>query len=128
MPPTAQESFGMAALEAMAAGRPVVATRNGGSSEVVEDGVTGKLVEPGNVPHLGRAILTYARDPQRRDRHGPAGRRRAEADFSLTRCAHSYARLFSDLRGQRAGVDLPGRNGSEPRVPGTASRSRAHVG
>jgi len=68
------ESFGVAALEAAAAGLPVIASRIGGIPEVVLDGVTGLLVKPGDPKDLADAIITLAKDKNLRDRLGQAGR------------------------------------------------------
>jgi glycosyltransferase involved in cell wall biosynthesis len=100
MPSTAPESFGMVALEAMASGRPVVATRNGGADDLVRDGSTGRLVPCGDVESLGQAMLDYARDPKMRREHGAAGRARCESEFTIDRCASRYARLLADLGGR----------------------------
>jgi glycosyltransferase involved in cell wall biosynthesis len=72
--PSHQEPFGTVLAEAMNAGTPVVATRVGGLAEVVEDGVTGRLVEPGDPEALAEAVLDVL---ARRDEMGAAGRERA---------------------------------------------------
>src|SRR4051794_35615277 len=100
MPSTAPESFGMVALEAMASGRPVVATRNGGADDLVGDGATGRLVPPGDADSLAEAMLAYARDPELRRLHGAAGRARCESGFTIDRCARRYAALLAEIRGQ----------------------------
>jgi glycosyltransferase involved in cell wall biosynthesis len=75
MPSTmASESFGVAALEAAAHARPVIASRVGGVPEVVIDGQTGLLVPPGDEQALADAILELAADPRRREAMGLAGR------------------------------------------------------
>lgn len=74
------EPFSRVLLEAMRLGRPVVATRVGGSPEAVEDGVTGILVERGDPDGLARAIVGLLLDPRRRAAMGEAARVRA-ADF-----------------------------------------------
>jgi glycosyltransferase involved in cell wall biosynthesis len=76
------EPFGRVLIEAMAAGKPVVATRGGGVSEIVEDGVTGYLVPPRDVPAVADRVALLA-DPRRRSIMGRAGRQRALAHFSL---------------------------------------------
>ncbi len=72
--PSRQEPFGTVLAEAMAAGTPVVATRVGGLAEVVEDGVTGRLVAPGRPDELAAAVLEVL---AARDRMGAAARERA---------------------------------------------------
>jgi glycosyltransferase involved in cell wall biosynthesis len=80
--PSLGEGFGLAALEAMACGRPVIATDVASLPEVVDDGVTGLLVRP-LVDDLADALLGLAADEDRRLSMGLAGRARARADFSL---------------------------------------------
>jgi glycosyltransferase involved in cell wall biosynthesis len=99
MPSMLPESFGMAALEAMASGKPVVATRSGGVEELVDDGVTGRLVTAGDERALAQALLDYVGDADLRQAHGAAGRARCELDFSIEHCATEYARLFAELGG-----------------------------
>jgi hypothetical protein len=74
--PSLHEGLGVAALEAMAAGRPVVASRVGGLTEVVVDGETGLFAEPGEPESLATALVTLARDRDLRARLGEGGRRR----------------------------------------------------
>jgi glycosyltransferase involved in cell wall biosynthesis len=96
-PSTLPESFGLTAVEAMACARPVVASRAGGLVEVVDDGVTGRLVQPGDVAALAEALRGYVRDPDLRRRHGLAGRERCESQFGVERCAAAYAGLVAEL-------------------------------
>jgi glycosyltransferase involved in cell wall biosynthesis len=88
------ESFGMAAVEAMASARPVIATANGALLEVVEDGVTGSIVAPGDVPGLSKAIMALGQDSERRRALGAAGRVRCEQLFDIRETAASYLSLF----------------------------------
>lgn len=79
--PSYREGFGLVALEASAMRLPVVATRIPGCVDVVEDGVTGILVEPRNAGQLAEALRVYIEDPVRRHANGHAGRERALRDF-----------------------------------------------
>jgi len=82
-PAAAPETFGLVPLEAMAAGRPVVATRTGGLPEVVEDSVTGTLVEPGDPSGLSAAVDRLLSDAALRGRMGREGWRVAREHFGL---------------------------------------------
>jgi glycosyltransferase involved in cell wall biosynthesis len=89
--PSYDEPFGTVLAEAMAVGTPVVATRVGGLAEVVEDGVTGRLVAPGDPAGLAAAVLEVLRD---RDRMGAAARERARR-FDRDRYAERVERLLA---------------------------------
>jgi glycosyltransferase involved in cell wall biosynthesis len=91
------EACPMTPLEAMAAGRPVIATRNGGLPELVLDGETGLLVAPGDVDALADALRAYARSPALRTAHGANGRARVSARFHVDGCARAYLDLFAEL-------------------------------
>src|SRR5262249_36558478 len=80
--PSTGEAFSMVAVEAMAARRPVVASRAGGVLEVVVDGETGALVEPRSPRQLAAAVVHLARNPRRRLEFGRAGLARARRLFS----------------------------------------------
>jgi glycosyltransferase involved in cell wall biosynthesis len=79
---TVPESFGRVCVEAMAAGRPVVAYDHGGVSELVEDGTTGFLCPPGDPDSVERAILKLLRNPQLGAAMGQAARESALARFA----------------------------------------------
>lgn len=93
------ESFGMAAVEAMACGLPVVATRSGALPEVVEDGRTGALCARGDVSALAAAFERYATDSELRREHGRAARERCAAHFDLRDCAAAYRSVFESVGG-----------------------------
>ena len=99
--PSRAEGMSNTILEAMAAGVPVVATRVGGSPEMVEDGVTGSLVPPGDPGRLAAALGRYAGDPHLRAIHGKAGRERVLAEFDLPRMAERYLHLYRELTSAR---------------------------
>ena len=77
--PSVTETFGNVTLEAMASGVPVIAARATGSTSLVTEGQTGRLVEPGNVAAFANAIAAYAADPALRAAHGAAGEERSRA-------------------------------------------------
>jgi len=81
----------------MAAGAPVVATRVGGSPEVVDDGVTGCLVPPQDPAALAQAIAQLANDPTAAARMGERGRERAAQEFSVPRMTAETAALYEEL-------------------------------
>jgi len=89
------EAFGLVNVEAMASGLPVVASRVGGIVEVVEDGVTGYLVDPENMEaELLARIGELVRDPELRRRMGEAGRKRVEENFTWDRTAEAWMELY----------------------------------
>lgn len=87
------ESFCLAAVEAMACGRPVVAARTGALPETIRDGQTGTLVEQGDIPGLARAFERYAVDVSLRRDHGAKARRLCEEQYDLADAVRRYAEL-----------------------------------
>jgi sugar transferase (PEP-CTERM/EpsH1 system associated) len=92
--PSLAEGVSNTILEAMASRLPVVATRVGGNSELIESGMTGMLVPPGNSEALADAILGYFNDQATARRHARAAHRVAESRFSLSRMVADYASLY----------------------------------
>jgi len=80
--PSHREGYGVVAREAMAHGRPVIATPVGGLIDAIEDGVTGLLVAPYDPPALRAAVARLLLDPSLRDRLGTAARESARVRFS----------------------------------------------
>ena len=95
------ESFGLAAAEASAACLPVVASRIGGLPEVIDDGVSGTIVTPGNVDDVVEALSAYAKDADLRKEHGSAGRTRIRTMFSIERNVAGYLDLIKSLDSPR---------------------------
>ena len=91
------EGFGIALLEAMLAGLPVVATRVSAVPEVVADGETGILVEPGDQIALASALRELLADGARATAIGEAGRRRAQTEFSVSVMAERTLALYDDV-------------------------------
>jgi N-acetyl-alpha-D-glucosaminyl L-malate synthase BshA len=100
--PSATESFGLAALEAMACEVPVVASSVGGLPEVVDDGVTGFLHPPDDIAGMAGSLLRLLGDERLRDQMGAAGRRVAAERYTAERIVPlyeaAYAAIISDLR------------------------------
>src|SRR5262249_45452885 len=94
-----REPFGRVLLEAMAVGKPVVAPREGGPTEIVADGETGLLVPPRDPDALARAIVALLRDPARRTAMGRAGRARVAAMFDIHDHARRIERVFDQVLG-----------------------------
>ena len=108
--PSLYEGFGMPCGEAMACGLPVAATTGGALPEVVEDGVTGILVPPGDAPALAEAMRTLMGDTELRHRMGQAGRERVLEKFSWRKAALETEAVYREV--------LSGRPAS---VPGAAA-------
>jgi glycosyltransferase involved in cell wall biosynthesis len=94
--PTLSEGFGLAALEAQAAAKPVIATAVASLPEIVTDCETGILVAPGDVRALARAIEVLALSPAARQRLGAAARRRARAEFSVAAMADRTLSVYDE--------------------------------
>jgi glycosyltransferase involved in cell wall biosynthesis len=88
------EGFGIVLLEAMLASLPIVATRVSAVPEVVADGQTGALVEPGDAEGLAAAVDGLLSDPEQARRLGAAGRARALEDFSVARMAERTLAVY----------------------------------
>lgn len=95
--PSFDEGFGVAVLEAMASGLPVVASDAGGLRELVVDGQTGFLVPVGDPDALADKILLLLRDPDLRIGMGSAGRRHARESFSRAEMVRKTADLYESL-------------------------------
>ena len=93
------EGISLTLLEAMASGLPVVATRAGGNSEVVEDGRTGKLVPVGDFQQLADALQSVWQNPEQARRFGDAGRERVERLFDVNRMVRQYEQLYGEVLG-----------------------------
>ena len=91
------ELLGLATIEAMASATPVVASRIGGVPEVVEDGVTGFLVEPGNVPELRARLAQVLSDRGLAEQLGRNGRERVLDAFTWEACAERCLAAYSEL-------------------------------
>ncbi len=105
------EGFGLAALEAMACGLPVVASRCGGIQEVVRDGQDGFLAPVGQVSALAAACVRLGRDPELRLRLGASARRRAVESFGPDRGVRAYEDYYYEVL-ERVGSTADCRSGA----------------
>ena len=94
--PSVTETFGNVTLEAMASGVPVIAARATGSTSLVTEGQTGRLVEPGDIAGFANAIAAYAADPALRAAHGAAGETRSR-DYSWDAINRTVADVYLRL-------------------------------
>ena len=99
--PSRREGFGVACLEAMAHGRPVVATGVGGLRDLVVDEETGLVVPPRDPQALRAALERLLADPELRRRLGAAGRERARGHFSWEAAAAAALCLYGELAGEK---------------------------
>jgi glycosyltransferase involved in cell wall biosynthesis len=95
--PSFAEGLPVVLMEAMATGRPVVATRIMGVPELVDEGVSGFLVAPGNVEELAEALRKLAGSRALRESFGQAGRRKVAEGFDAVRCAGQVAEVFDEM-------------------------------
>jgi L-malate glycosyltransferase len=99
--PSELESFGLAALEAMACGVPVVGSDAGGLPEVVHHAETGYLLPVGDVDGMAARTVELLKDDERRRAMGQAGRRRAASLFNAERLVSQYERYYEKVLGSK---------------------------
>lgn len=104
--PSRAEALSLAGLEAAMMARPIVAARVGGLCELIEDGVTGLLVDPEDPDAFAAAMTSLLDDPQRAIRMGEAARRRVRDRFVWSHCVDSYHRVYEYLGGEEGGDGL----------------------
>jgi N-acetyl-alpha-D-glucosaminyl L-malate synthase BshA len=98
--PSELESFGLAALEAMACKVPAIATRVGGVPELIDDGVTGLLYAVGDVEAMAQGALSLLRDRDRLEAMRIAGRKTAQTRFCSTLVVPQYVRYYESVLSQ----------------------------
>jgi glycosyltransferase involved in cell wall biosynthesis len=99
--PSRSEGFNTTILEAMALGVPVVATDVGGTREAVEDGVTGRLVPPGDAEALAKALGDLLGDAVLRERLADEARLRVEAQFTVSTMVAKTLAIYERLLAER---------------------------
>lgn len=97
MPSTEKESFGLVAVEAMLAKKPVVASNHGGLTEIIINNETGFLVEPNNENQLAETIITLIENPKLRQEFGEKGYKRAIENFSISNYVSSFEKIFINI-------------------------------
>ncbi len=128
--PSRYESFGLVLTEAMAFGKPVVGSRAGGMREVVEDGVTGLLAEPGDAASLAEQLRSLVVEPDLRARLGAAARETFERKFArpvtVERTCEAYRGVAERAAATRAG--RPSERDDEAMAGGLADLLTAATG
>jgi len=99
LPSITPENCPVSALESLALGKPLIASRSGGTAELVRHGETGLLVPPGSAYELADAMATLWADPQTAQRMGRRARADAERRFDLKRYVGSIVRIYQRLAG-----------------------------
>ena len=97
--PSLSEGLSMALLEAMAAGKPVVATKVGGNSELVIDGITGLLIDSESPEAISDKVIEVLRDKMQAAGMGDHGRRRVQEKFSFRAMVDSYQNFYEQATG-----------------------------
>jgi glycosyltransferase involved in cell wall biosynthesis len=98
MPSVWPEPFGLVGIEALSAGRPVVASGTGGVGDWLEDGVSGLCVKPGDPHALAKALDSLLADPRRQAEMGAAGKRVVARRFSRERHAAAMLEAYQAAR------------------------------
>jgi glycosyltransferase involved in cell wall biosynthesis len=101
--PSVNEGTPVSVIEALAAQRPAVATRVGGTPDVIRDGVDGFLVEVGDASALSDRLAELAKNPERRAHMGAEGRKRVLGRYAVERLVDDIDRLYRSLLDARAG-------------------------
>ncbi|MCL6450543.1 MAG: glycosyltransferase family 4 protein [Acetobacteraceae bacterium] len=112
--PSLYEPFGIVALEAMAAGVPVMVARTGGLAEIVEDGVDGLCVPPGRADALAQALLRFLADPGMAARLTQAARRKVRQRFLWPQVAAATVELYREVIREGAGNPWMRAGGAAP--------------
>ncbi|MGH9462186.1 MAG: glycosyltransferase, partial [Vicinamibacteria bacterium] len=122
--PSRNEGMGRVLVEAMALGKPVVASRVGGVPSVVSDGRSGTLIQPDSPDELARALIELFNDPARMRAYGEAAVELAE-QFSLRVMEQGVLTLYRQLASEKglAPIPVPRETATPSRTPQAASRS-----
>jgi glycosyltransferase involved in cell wall biosynthesis len=91
------EPFGRVILEAMAMGKPIVATKPGGPCEIIEEGITGYLVPMNDHESMKDAIMRYVHEPRRAEEMGAAAREASEKNFSVSQMVQGVEKVYEEI-------------------------------
>lgn len=91
------DAFPRSALEASAAGKPVIATKFGGAAELVQDDITGYTVDPRNPQEIAEKTIELLKNPQKAEQFGKAGRERTKTTFNIDEYVASYISYYQAL-------------------------------
>jgi len=95
--PSREEGLSMTILEAMASGVPVVATPVGGTPEMIEDGITGRLIEVANSHALSSAMIEFIDGPEKFSQMAQRAQEKVKKSFTLTAMAEGYERVYKEV-------------------------------
>ena len=104
--PSLIEGISNTILEAMATGLPVVATAVGGNPELVDDGVTGKLISPAQPDDMAETIQHYIDSAELRRLHGEAGRKNVEKEFSMESMVAGYLVVYDRIHNHKSASQI----------------------
>ena len=99
--PSELESFGLAALEAMACKVPTIATNVGGVPELIDDGVTGRLFPVGATAAMAEAAIELLTNPEKLEEMAKAGRASAQARYCASKIIPLYEKYYEEVQGRR---------------------------
>jgi glycosyltransferase involved in cell wall biosynthesis len=122
--PSLSEGLPLALLEAMFAGRPIVASDVGEVAVALAGGEAGVLVEPGNAAALAAALDRLLREPDHARRLGERAARRAAAEYDVSRMVARYAETYHTVLGRRP-AGSPSRSGPAPAARPTTEIARS---
>jgi glycosyltransferase involved in cell wall biosynthesis len=98
--PSLWEAMSVAVLEAMAAGKPVVATRVGENPHIIDDGVDGMLANTGDIEGMAGALGRLIDSPDLRRRLGEAGAAKVARQFTVAHMSQGYEQMYLDVMGR----------------------------
>jgi glycosyltransferase involved in cell wall biosynthesis len=95
--PSRHEGMPMSLLESMACGIPSIATSVGGIPQIIDDGINGYLIEPGDESRLSFLLADLLGSPEKRAKIGSSGRQRIAEDFSIDKAVARLVSIYDDL-------------------------------